>query len=423
MPWYEQTKNGAKCIPGVLADYLAQHETGFFLNNLFYQYEDGVYKEHPGDFAKGIIRRYMVPEYTTKSMIDDVFAQWKMIATKDNADINQNPLRINVQNGLYDVEQDVLLSHTPDYLTTMQLHTTYDPDGDCPKFMQFLTDLFHEDYHPFVQEMMGYLLVPVTKAQKCFLITGFAGSGKSKFLSVIEEILLGRENVSNVSWQNLNQRFMTAQLHNKLANIFADLPATALDDTGLFKALVGEDNLTAEHKFGHPFSFRSTARLIFSCNQIPANYTDRTNGFYRRLCILKCNPPLPEERRNPDLLEELREEGAGILNFALAGLRRLMARNYHFDEPSRMRDALEQYKAQNHSVLLFLRERCEMKNDGRVSSKTLYDAYLQFCEDENAKPFARNKFARELKDVCDTVTSEKDWRSNTYYWKGLSLLE
>ena len=38
-----------------------------------------------------------------------------------------------------------------------------------------------------------------------------------------EDVLLGKQNVSNVSWQALNERFKTAELFGKLANIFADL--------------------------------------------------------------------------------------------------------------------------------------------------------------------------------------------------------
>ena len=56
----------------------------------------------------------------------------------------------------------------------------------------------------------------------------------------------------------------------KLANIFADLPTkNKLDDTGVFKALVGEDFLTVERKNRDPFSFMSKAQLLFSCSTIP----------------------------------------------------------------------------------------------------------------------------------------------------------
>ena len=138
-----------------------------------------------------------------------------------------------------------------------------------------------------LQEMLGYFLIPVNSAQKCFVIVGAAGAGKSVLLRVLNELLLGKENVSNVSWQSLNERFKTAELFGKLANIFADLPTKNIDDNGIFKALVGEDFLTVEKKNKNPFSFQSTARLLFSCNSIPKNYGDRSEGFYRRLIIIR----------------------------------------------------------------------------------------------------------------------------------------
>ena len=44
--------------------------------------------------------------------------------------------------------------------------------------------------------------------------------------------------------------------------------------------------ITAERKNRDPFSFRSTARFLFSCNEMPRNYGDRSEGFYRRLIII-----------------------------------------------------------------------------------------------------------------------------------------
>jgi putative DNA primase/helicase len=94
--------------------------------------------------------------------------------------------------------------------------------------------------------MLGYSLIPVNKAQKSFVIVGEPGAGKSKLLLTLNEVLLGQANVSNIAWQALNERFKTAELFGKLANIFADLPTKNIEDYGVFKALVGEDFLTAE---------------------------------------------------------------------------------------------------------------------------------------------------------------------------------
>lgn len=168
-----------------------------------------------------------------------------------------------------------------------------------------------------LQEMLGYFLVPITKSQKCFVIVGAAGAGKSVLLNVLNEILLGSGNVSNVSWQSLNDRFKTAELFGKLANIFADLPTKNIDGNGIFKALVGKDYLTVEKKNTNPFSFQSTARLLFSCNTIPKNYGDKSEGFYRRLIIIRFTHAVPKEKRDPELLDKFRGEADGIFSETL----------------------------------------------------------------------------------------------------------
>ena len=64
-------------------------------------------------------------------------------------------------------------------------------------------------------------------------LVGLPNAGKSTLLSVAQEILLGSENVSNIPWQSLSDRFKTAELFGKLANIFADLPSKSVDDLEL----------------------------------------------------------------------------------------------------------------------------------------------------------------------------------------------
>ena len=194
--------------------------------------------------------------------------------------------------------------------------------------------------------MLGYFLIPVNSAQKCFVIVGVASAGKSVLLRVLNDVLLGKQNVSNVSWQALNERFKTAELFGKLANIFADLPTKNIDDNGIFKALVGEDYLTVEKKNKNPFSFQSSARLLFSCNSIPKNYGDKSEGFYRRLIIIRFNHTVPQDKRDPELLDKFRMEADGI-SFALEGLRRLMNNHYVFSGDAVNTDELQQYSQES----------------------------------------------------------------------------
>ncbi len=174
-----------------------------------------------------------------------------------------------------------------------------------------MSGILGEDEAYLMQEIFGYLLIPVSKAQKSFVLVGAANAGKSTLLSVAQEILLGAGNVSNIPWQSLGDRFNKAELFGKLANIFADLPSKNIDDGGMFKALTGEDYITAERKNKDQFSFRPYARLLFSCNEIPRNYTDRSDGFYRRLIIIRFDKSVPAEKRDPNLRERIAVERDG----------------------------------------------------------------------------------------------------------------
>jgi putative DNA primase/helicase len=272
-----------------------------------------------------------------------------------------------------------------------------------------------------IQEMLGYCLIPGNSAQKCFLLVGKGGAGKSVLLNVIGEILLGSENVSNVSWQALNEKFKIAELVGKLANIFADLPTQNIDDTGIFKALVGEDSLTVERKFKNPFSFRNIAKLIFSCNNIPNNYGDRSEGFYRRLIIIRFLQAVPEERRDPNLLDKIREEADGIFLYALEGLHRLMANQYRFGVTQTNLDDLQRYREDNDSVLSFVRDRCMLDADKAVWSSEIYAAYKGYCEEEGMRPCGHNNFTQRVKLACPGVMSGHDSTGNRRILKGIRL--
>lgn len=392
--WYVPTENGLKFLPGVLAEHMADAEHVFYAAQTYYVYRNGVYVEMPELEAQKMIRDKMISSEARMSQITDAEHQWRILVQKDLRELNANPFMINLKNGLYNVQEDTLVDHTPDYFSTVQLNASYNVKADCPRFKQYLKEVLDSDQIPLIQEMLGYFLVPVTRAQKCFVIVGEGGAGKSQLLLVLNQVLLGSENVSNVSWQALNERFKTAELFGKLANIFADLPTKNIDDNGIFKALVGEDYLTVEKKNKNPFSFQSKARLLFSCNTIPRNLGDKSEGFYRRLILIRFDHAVPENIKDPNLLEKLRAEADGIFIFALEGLKRLINNNYKFSETERNKRELEQYREESDNVLSFVGECCELGAGYDYGSTELYNAYKGFCEDSGVKPYSQKNFVK-----------------------------
>ncbi len=424
--WYEMTDRGLRFLPGVLAKEMAHTQLAFYAAEQHFSYNNGVYKEMNEMQAQHLVQEKMLIRETKMSQIADAEKQWRLLMQRDIRELNANPYIINVRNGLYNVLENMLTPHTPEYLSTVQLNVSYDEKADCPRFKQFLYESMGGDTDQvrLIQEMLGYFLIPVNSAQKCFVIVGVGSAGKSVLLRLINDVLLGKENVSNVSWQALNERFKTAELFGKLANIFADLPTRTIDDNGIFKALVGEDYLTVEKKNRDPFSFQSTARLLFSCNSIPKNYGDRSEGFYRRLIIIRFNHAVPPDKRDPDLLEKFRAEADGIFLYALEGLRRLMNNHYVFSETKVNADELQQYRENSDSVLSFVKEYCIVTGNDTdsVGSTELFNTYKHYCEECGLKPYSQKSFIQQLMSSFD-IERGVDTMGKRRVLKGVKLGE
>ena len=422
-PWYSKTKTGLRLIPGVLANALAQHKRVIYARQCYFQYLDGVYKKVDELHCKRIVRKYLRADHVEMHQINDVHSQWTIEILKSSERLNVNKNVINFKNGLYQLDRQQLKPHDPQLLSTIQLAASYDAAARAPIFARFLNDCLDPATQLLVQELCGYLLVPETRAQKAFVLVGEGGAGKSTLLTVIQEVLLGPANVSNISWHNLGETFLTAELDGRLANIFADLPSRSIADSSLFKSITGEDWLTAQRKNKDPHAFKTTARLVFSCNSIPKNIGDRSEAFYRRLVIVPFAPPKPVAQRDLHLKDKLAREAPGILNWALAGLRRLIDNGYRFSESTASRSALDQYRVAGSSVLSFVEDCCVLDARRQVSAAQLYHGYQQYSNGSGLRPVSQKRFWMELKESFGMVEREKDSLSRRSIYVGIDLEE
>jgi len=421
--WYEPTdRGGQRFLPSILADHMAKDMAAFYGAGSYYFYEGGVYEPREDLAAFAAVREFMLKTAKT-SEISDAEKQWRSAIRKQVREINANPFIINLRNGLYNVLDGSFKPHTAEYFSTVQLNVNYDPTAKCPRFLDFLQGILPETEIPLMQEIFGYLLIPVNKAQKSFVFVGAPNAGKSTLLSIAQDILLGSDNVSNIPWQALGDRFNKAELFGKLANIFADLPSKAVDDGGIFKALTGEDYVTAERKNKDPFSFRPYARFLFSCNDIPKNYADRSEAFFRRLILMRFEKSVPVEKRDPNLRERLAEEADGIFAWALDGLRRLMSNNYTFTETVQTAMELQRYRVESSSSLMFLEECCEVGGDAECVRETLFEKYRDYCNRNGYKPLSQANFNKDMESSGNGIERGLEKVSRRKIWKGVRYVD
>ncbi|WP_288525253.1 phage/plasmid primase, P4 family [uncultured Clostridium sp.] len=418
LPWYEEQEKGLKFLPFVLAKHLSETRDVYYGGESFLIYENGVYNISGEKEAGRIIMDYMLPNYCIMASIRDCREQWDILVSKDFDDFNRNPYLVNVRNGLLDIRDMSFKEHTPSYLSTVQLNVEYNPQVDCPQFKKFLNEVLDCKLIPLVQEIVGYLLTTNTASQKAFVFWGPARTGKSTLLWVVEYLLLGKKNVSNIPWQEIGDKFKTAELLGKLANVFSDLPSKSIDDTGIFKVVTGEDYLMAEKKNKNPFKFKPFARLVFSCNELPRNYVDRTEGFYRRLIIVPFNRQIEKSKIDKALKYKFQEEKEGILNWALEGLKRLYENNFEFSENELTDGVKKEYKRENNNVISFVEECCELDGLFSCSRIELYESYKEFCVEAGLKALSQIKFNKELEGNFN-ITRSRSGKLRS--WNGVRI--
>ena len=418
LPWYEEQEKGLKFLPFVLAKHLSETRDVYYGGESFLIYENGVYNISGEKEAGRIIMDYMLPNYCIMASIRDCREQWDILVSKDFDDFNRNPYLVNVRNGLLDIRDMSFKEHTPSYLSTVQLNVEYNPQVDCPQFKKFLNEVLDCKLIPLVQEIVGYLLTTNTASQKAFVFWGPARTGKSTLLWVVEYLLLGKKNVSNIPWQEIGDKFKTAELLGKLANVFSDLPSKSIDDTGIFKVVTGEDYLMAEKKNKNPFKFKPFARLVFSCNELPRNYVDRTEGFYRRLIIVPFSRQIDKSKIDKALKYKFQREKEGILNWALEGLKRLYENNFEFSENELTDGVKKEYKRENNNVISFVEECCELDGLFSCSRIELYESYKEFCVEAGLKALSQIKFNKELEGNFNITRSRS---GKLRLWNGVRI--
>lgn len=418
LPWYEEQEKGLKFLPFVLAKHLSETRDVYYGGESFLIYENGVYNISGEKEAGRIIMDYMLPNYCIMASIRDCRDQWDILVSKDFDDFNRNPYLVNVRNGLLDIRDMSFKEHTPSYLSTVQLNVEYNPQVDCPQFKKFLNEVLDCKLIPLVQEIVGYLLTTNTVSQKAFVFWGPARTGKSTLLWVVEYLLLGKKNVSNIPWQEIGDKFKTAELLGKLANVFSDLPSKSIDDTGIFKVVTGEDYLMAEKKNKNPFKFKPFARLVFSCNELPRNYVDRTEGFYRRLIIVPFNRQIEKNKIDKALKYKFQREKEGIFNWALEGLKRLYENNFEFSENELTDGVKKEYKRENNNVISFVEECCELDGLFSCSRIEIYEAYKEFCVEAGLKALSQIKFNKELEGNFN-ITRSRSGKLRS--WNGVRI--
>lgn len=406
-------------IPRLLGEALIARNAYRYAASQLWVYRSGVYLPCGEAILRADAQVLLGDERREKHLQET--ARYVEVATRLEDERPPDCQYINLLTGRLDWATATLEPHTSAVFTTVQLPVEYDPAATCPAFDHYLTTTFDADVIPLIEEILGWCLIPDTRFETSIMLTGEGKNGKGVFLDLVG-YLLGEGNVSNVALQDLEEnRFRVAELYGKLANTFADLDTRALISSSMFKMLTSGDRLTAERKFGHPFIFRSYAKLLFSANQIPSS-RDRTYAFYRRWVIIPFTHTFNGEGTNPQpdlgLRPKLQGEISGILHRALRGLERL-ATNKVFTQPQSVREAKAAYIRGNDNVRVFVEECVIAEQNETIVKKTFYEVYEHWCDRYGERAVSQKILKAMLTQLIPNLDEWREDNRKPWCWLGM----
>ena len=296
-----------------------------------------------------------------------------------------DPYLLGVANGVVDLRTGMIRSGHPDDRLTMQVPVQYHVKAECPRWQQFLHQVFQRDGEliGFVQRALGYSLTGSVREQVLFLCYGTGSNGKSVFLDMLRNVL--GDYAMNIPFTvlELQQR---PSLTNDLASMAGRRLVTSSEtnestrlNEARIKALTGGDPITARFLYSESFTYEPVAKFWLAVNHLP-RVRDDSYGFWRRVRVLPFNEQFTGDDADKGLPFKLLEELPGILNWGVQGA--LNWRLVGLAPPSAVMTATQAYRKDNDELDGFVADCCVVADGVRAEPGHLFSEYQRWSKEQ-----------------------------------------
>lgn len=404
-----------------VAAYLNYSDNIIMKNELWYSYQDGVYRqidEHVPYNRVADLSYKLQPTFATHTKITAVLKQWRNMACELATEL---PNMVNLQNGIYDLEKGKLLPHAPDRVSFVQLPFAYSKEAPQPKhFFKYLTFALDGDQKVIdeIQKFLGYCLISENNHQVALWLHGRAKSGKSTLAQIISK-LVGDRNWTTFRLDNMDNRYETSSLIDKRLVWIDEITIKEFNmvSENRLKTMISGGTVVIEMKYKGQFSYRPQAKWVITGNELP-RINDASDGFWRRILIIPFRNVI--DSPDKDFVDtKILPELPGIFNWALIGLDRL--RKEGFLEPEASKQVKEEWKEDSDPMRVFINDVLVVTglDKDRVENDTLYDKYSKWCNRSGNKPLSSNHFSRRLAGLLDTRNVFRKKSNDRRYFSGV----
>jgi len=349
-------------------------------------------------------------------------------------DLNSNPMLLNCQNGTLDLETGKLYEPKCDDLITRLSSVPYIQDAKCPRWIQFLNEIFPGDYElqNYIQRVIGYSLTGLTREQCFFVLYGNGSNGKSILVRIMQYIL--GDLAKMTPFTTLLERRDTSNTSDLAGLVNIRFVGATECDTNqhlnepLIKLLTGKDIVTCRNMYKSFFEYRPQFKIFMLSNGIP-NVRSQAYAMKRRMKPIPFNVRFHYDHdnrtpvRDENLFPKLIAESEGILAWAVDGCKKWQESG--LQESAIIKEQVEEHFYSCDTLSEFLESNCVITPEYKVGSTELWNRYIHWCKERRMKPVFNSQkgFVRDML-LRDGITRGKEYtkeRSTRRLLKGIGV--
>jgi len=298
----------------------------------------------------------------------------------------------------------------------------FDAEARCPRFEQFVSEIFagDEELTNFVRKAIGYSLTGSVREQCLFACYGDGRNGKSTLLEILLHLLgdygidlpfgaLEAKRYGNTPGEGVNLPGA------RFAKVVEIREGRQLDEARI-KSWTGGDTMSVRPLYSNTFSFNPTHKLWLAFNHKPV-ISDDSPAMWRRIRMIPFLQKFEGAQKDPTLLEKLKAEAPGILNWAIEGC--LRWQHEGLEAPTAVAQATQEYQAESDVLASFLHDCCIIEAAASVTSAELWSSYLSWADQSGEPRFSRNALADHLKK--GRFMPDEEGHDKVRIWRGLRL--
>lgn len=253
-------------------------------------------------------------------------------------------------------------------------------------------------------EFIGAAILGVApKLNRALFLAGVAGSGKSTFIELLEQLVPGE--VSHVGPQDFSHEYKPGAMIGARLNTVRDAEGSPIFGEGTVRQVIGGEPLNVNIKYGQPVTFYPEAAHVFGVNDLPQAPGVHA-AFWRRFIVVDFT------RQHRDTKHEDKQLGAKLVaereelvRWAVGcGARALQRGDYAI--PESCTQAATQWRVEGDSVSYYLDDQCQALEGSALMARELWTEvsklhqdYTAWCGRSGLKAVGLPVFGRRLKSA------------------------